>query len=160
MTSNSVEGSMRIDGDRGTVVVSSVFATTPDDLWQAVTSLERLGRWFGDISPLAGGESSFHATLTTGWSGTISVTTCEPPTRLSAQLRDADATTTVTAHLEPTDGGTRLTIEESGLEPDGLHTYVVGWHAQLDQLDAILRHGDEVPWRARWEQLREQYTQT
>ena len=36
MTTNRVDGAMSVHGDSGTVVVSSVFATTPDDLWQAV----------------------------------------------------------------------------------------------------------------------------
>lgn len=157
MTRPRVDGAMSVHGDSGTVVVSSVFATTPDDLWQAVTSVERLRRWFGELTPQTGEARSFDASLTTGWAGTISVTRCEPPTHLSAELRDLDATTTVTARLELTDEGTRLTIEESGLEPRGLHNYVAGWHAQLDQLAATLLQSDDIPWRPRWEQLREHY---
>jgi uncharacterized protein YndB with AHSA1/START domain len=161
MTSRHVGGAMSTNGETGTVVVSSVFATTPEDLWHAVTSPERLRRWFGEITPQPGQAHSFDASLTTGWAGRISVTRCEPPTDLSAELCDDDAATTVNIHLAPTDEGTQLTIEEHGLEPQGLHNYVAGWHAQLDQLHATLQHAADVPWRDRWDQLREHYrTQT
>ena len=158
MNIDSVHGEMAIEDGVGIVVVSSVYPTTPDDLWQAVTSITRLRRWFGELTPHAGATTSFDAALTTGWSGMISVTRCEAPTHLTAELRDDDATTTVTAHLEPTDDGTRLTIEERGLEPVGLHIYVAGWHAQLDQLEATIRRGSDVAWRPRWEQLRDLYS--
>ena len=158
MTMTDVHGETKVENGVGTVIVSSVYATDADDLWLAVTSLDRLRRWFGDLTPRADDNAtSFDAALTTGWSGRVTVTACEPPARLTAQLSDESTVTTVTATLIPTEGGTRLTIEERGLEPVGLYNYVAGWHAQLDQLDARLKGDDDVPWLARWEQLRDEY---
>ncbi len=40
MNIDSVHGEMAIEDGVGVVVVSSVYPTTPDDLWQAVTSID------------------------------------------------------------------------------------------------------------------------
>lgn len=35
---------------RRVVAASRTFATSPDDLWEAITKSERLARWFGSVS--------------------------------------------------------------------------------------------------------------
>ncbi|MEO7147077.1 MAG: SRPBCC domain-containing protein, partial [Terrimesophilobacter sp.] len=139
--------------------VDTVYPTLPDDLWEAITSPERLARWFGELVPRSDEATVYDATLTTGWSGPIRVDQCEPTRVIRVTLLDEDpsAVTTVTAVLDATDGGTRLTIEERGLPTEDLPTYVAGWHAQLDQLHADFSGAPAIEWRPRWEHLRETY---
>ena len=66
------------DGRKAKVVTASrTYATTPEDLWDAVTSLERIGRWFLPISGdlRVGGRYQFE-----GNDGG-EVLSCEPPRR-------------------------------------------------------------------------------
>lgn len=157
MIANAVDGAMRVEDGVGVVRVSSVYETSIDDLWAAVTDPERLARWFGDIRAADPDSSLFEAALTTGWAGELRVIDCDAPRRLRATLRDAMEQTEVVATLEQLDGGVRLTIEERGLPVGDLATYVAGWHAQIEQLEAILSGGRDVDWKPRWEQLRAAY---
>ena len=155
MSAHEIIGSTATDDGLGVVVVSSVYPVPPAELWQAITSIERLRNWFGELEP--DGDGSYRAALTTGWCGELVVTACEPPRQLRAELGGVEATTTVTATLAPVPGGTRLVIEERGLDVEGLVDCVAGWHAQCDQLTALLTGADAVDWRPRWEELRTQY---
>ncbi len=158
MIVNAVRGDTRVEDGVGIVTVSSVYATSSQDLWEAITAPDRLRRWFGEVHPRGEGTASYDAALTTGWSGTVVVDECDPPRRIRATLRnDTPDVTIVFAVLQPTTDGTRLIIEERGLPVDDLPSYAAGWHAQLDQLDATLTGGPTVDWRSRWEQLRTTY---
>lgn len=158
MISIPVHGTTRIDDGIGVISVDSVYPTSPEDLWEAITVPERLARWFGDLVPEGNGATAYVASLTTGWSGTISVDECERPRLIRVRFQDETPTaTTVSAVLEPTVDGTRLTVEERGLPTESLPAYVAGWHAQLDQLQADVAGAPTIEWRPRWEQLREHY---
>ncbi|WP_010204341.1 SRPBCC domain-containing protein [Salinibacterium sp. PAMC 21357] len=149
-----VQGQTRIVEGTGVVEVSTVFATSADDLWEAITEPNRLARWFGEVSPRRGTEDTYEASLVTGWAGTINVTQCERPQLIELTLHDDEPSmTTVRATLEPEGEGTRLTIEEKGLPMENLTPYVAGWHAQIDQLHAMLAGDPTVEWRPRWEEL-------
>lgn len=65
---------------RGAVVrMEDRFSTDINDLWSALTDLQRLARWIaeveGDLRP--GGE--FRARFTSGWECPGRVDVCEPP---------------------------------------------------------------------------------
>lgn len=154
------QGSTRIENGVGVVAVTTEYSTSPDDLWEAVTVPERLARWFGEVR--ARDElNTFDASLSTGWSGIITVDECEQPRIIRLTLIDeAEPATTVAVRLVATEGGTQLTIEERGLPTDDLETYVAGWHAQVDQLVADLSGAPPIEWRPRWEQLRAAYRDT
>src|SRR5699024_12752191 len=68
------------EGDQATVVssLSQTYATTVEDLWDAVTSQERLPRWFGAVSGdlRLGGQYQIEGNA----NGTIEA--CDPPASL------------------------------------------------------------------------------
>lgn len=156
-----VQGETRIEDGTGVITVSALFATTPEDLWEAITLPERLARWFGDVSSRADDTTTYDASLVTGWIGTVKVEQCEYPQLIRLTLLDDEPSmTTVSVVLDSEKEGTRLTIEERGLPVDDLSIYVAGWHAQLDRLHANFAGAPAVEWRPRWEELRTMYRNT
>jgi len=124
-------------------------AQPPQRVWEALTSAEGLGSWFGDRATVdlrPGGtahvewdDESHQAMLT--------IIVVEPPTRFgwtwSIQgLPPTDPRRTyVEFNLAPSGGGTRLTVVESGFAqvPDELldaayHSHVEGWRTELAEL--------------------------
>lgn len=89
------------------VIASRVYDTDVADLWNALTTPERLPRWFlpvsGDLR--LGGRYQFEGNA----SGTI--TECEPNRRLAATWEYGGNVTWVTVALTPEAGGTRLELE-------------------------------------------------
>jgi uncharacterized protein YndB with AHSA1/START domain len=94
-------------GEARTVTISRVYDTTPEDLWEACTTPERLARWFlpvsGDLR--AGGRFAFQGNA----SGTIE--RCEPPRAVDATWEAGGQTSWVELRLagEP-DGRARFTL--------------------------------------------------
>jgi uncharacterized protein YndB with AHSA1/START domain len=94
-------------GEARTVTISRVYDTTPEDLWEACTTPERLARWFlpvsGDLR--AGGRFAFQGNA----SGTIE--RCEPPRELDATWEAGGQTSRVELRLAPEpDGRARFTL--------------------------------------------------
>lgn len=89
------------------VVASRVFPTTQSDLWDAVTSKERLPRWFGQVD----------GTFETGGRYKIKgnakgkILWCKPQDGFDLTWVVFFNTSWVNVRLEPDDTGTRLTIE-------------------------------------------------
>lgn len=153
-----VQGETRIEDGAGVITVSTVFPTSPEDLWEAITLPERLARWFGEVSLRGDDATTYDASLVTGWIGTVKVEQCEHPRLIRLILVDDEPSmTTVSVVLDSAQEGIRLTIEERGLPADDLSIYVAGWHAQLDQLHAGFSGAPDVEWRSRWEELRAKY---
>ncbi|MEX2499107.1 MAG: SRPBCC family protein [Wenzhouxiangellaceae bacterium] len=117
------------------------YATDIDDLWEALTSAERLPRWFlpveGDLQP--GGRFQLQ-----GNAGG-SITVCEPPERLDLTWEFGDYPTSwVEVRLTPEDSNrTRLTLCHIA-HPDqfwddyGPGAAGIGWELGLIGLDAHL----------------------
>jgi uncharacterized protein YndB with AHSA1/START domain len=88
-------------GEARTVTISRVYDTTPEDLWEACTTPERLSRWFlpvsGDLR--AGGRFAFQGNA----SGTIE--RCEPPRAVDATWEAGGQTSWVELRLAAEDGG-------------------------------------------------------
>lgn len=96
------------DGEvRKVVVASRAYPTDPDDLWDAITSPERLPRWFmpvsGDLE--LGGRYQLQGNA----GGTI--TACDPPRHLALTWEFGGGVTWVTVRLEAEGAHTRLTLE-------------------------------------------------
>lgn len=148
MTTTEVLGALRrLEGERGAVRVESVYPTTADDLWAAVTDPERLARWLavveGDLRP--GG--AFTARFTSEWEGPGRIEVCEPPTRLLVTMGPHSADETVIeAVLEPAGDGTRLVVEERGIALVELHAHGAGWQTHLEDLGTSLTGGTPGPW--------------
>lgn len=121
------------------VVLSRVYDTDPTDLWEAVTTPERLARWFapvtGDLEP--GGRYQVQGNA----SGTI--TECVPPSRLALTWEFGGNVSWVNVTLAPESGGTRLELEHiAHIDPHwekfGPGATGVGWDLALYGLELHL----------------------
>lgn len=124
------------------------YATTPDDLWEAMTSPARVKRWLaeltGDLRPggryrldFGGGSDPDQVT-----EGTIEV--CDPPSTLRLTWsfgRQGDSI--VEASLTSDGSATWLSLRHS-LPIDQAPGYGAGWHAYLDLMEAEIA-GTEIP---------------
>jgi uncharacterized protein YndB with AHSA1/START domain len=134
-TVSRVVSSRERDGRPARVVVATrTYDTTPDDLWDALTSIERIPRWFlpieGDLR--LGGRYQFQGNA----GGTI--TTCEPPRHLAVTWEFGGQVSWVDVRLAPdAKGGTRLELEHVAHVPPemwdqyGPGAVGVGWDSGL-----------------------------
>jgi len=116
-----------------TVSLSRTYATSVDDLWDAVTNAERIPRWFlpvsGDLR--LGG----HYQLEGNAGGTI--TACEPPSRLALTWEFAGDVSWVEVHVTNADNGrTRLSLTHASRHSPHYTEYGpgatgVGWELGL-----------------------------
>jgi uncharacterized protein YndB with AHSA1/START domain len=135
-------------GEARTVTISRVFATDPDDLWDACTNAERISRWFlpisGDLRP--GGRYALEGNA----SGTIE--RCERPHRVDATWEYGGQMSWIELRLTPEAGGrARLTLEHVAHVDDemweqfGPGAVGIGWDMGLVGLTLHLEHGVAVP---------------
>lgn len=93
---------------RRVVSASRNFATSPEDLWEAITEPERLARWFGVVS----GDLRLGGSFQIKDNAKGEITVCKPPETLAVTWQMFGDTSWVHARLSPSpDGGTRLEIE-------------------------------------------------
>lgn len=120
-------------------VAIRVYDTTPSDLWEAITTPERLARWFlpveGDLK--LGGRYQLKGNA----GGTI--TRCDPPEALDLTWEFGGGTSWVTVRLTPEGEKTRMTLEhiahKDGIGEEHLKKYGpgatgVGWDLGLHGL--------------------------
>jgi len=138
-------------GEARTVIVSRVYDTPPEDLWDACTNPERISRWFlpisGDLHQ--GGRYEFEGNA----SGTIE--RCEPPHGLAATWEYGGQISWVEVRLTPeSDGRARFTLEHIAHVGDDLWAQFgpgavgVGWDLGVLGLTLHLTGRDEMPDRA------------
>lgn len=93
---------------RRVVSASRIFATSPEDLWEAITHAERLARWFGSVS----GDLRLGGSFQIKGNAHGEVTACKPPEMLAVTWRMFGDESWVQAQLSPAaNGGTLLRIE-------------------------------------------------
>jgi uncharacterized protein YndB with AHSA1/START domain len=126
-------------------------AQPPERVWEALTSAEGLGGWFGDRATVdlrPGGTAYIEWDNKDDFKATLTISVVEPPTRFAwtwgiQGLADTDPRRTyVEFILTPNGGGgTRLTVTESGfaqVPEDLLDTAyrgnVEGWRKELAEL--------------------------
>jgi uncharacterized protein YndB with AHSA1/START domain len=89
------------------VAAARTYATTPEDLWDAVTSAERIGRWFlpitGDLR--LGGRYQLH-----GNAGGL-IEACDPPRHLAVTWEYGGQVSWLTLDVAPDGDGARLELE-------------------------------------------------
>jgi uncharacterized protein YndB with AHSA1/START domain len=146
-------GTVREVDGTGVVRVESRFTTSAEDLWEALTTPERLARWLGDVSGDLQPGGAFAATFTSSWSGTGLVEVCEPPRRLRVRMSDEGEETLVEARVEPDEHGALLVVEESGLPLPSLPAYGAGWQVHVEDLGHHLAGTERTDWRERWQEL-------
>jgi uncharacterized protein YndB with AHSA1/START domain len=131
-------------------------AATVERVWSAVTEPQHISRWFGQAE-LDGAGVGAQGSLTWPERGAVplrveamdplhSVTyrwsNDDALDRLPGEL-DVEHSTVFTFTLEPVDGGTELTVVESGFDRTSdpaanLESHRGGWEAELDELRALL----------------------
>ena len=106
-----------------TSVLTRVFATDPADLWDAVTNVERLPRWFLPITGTLAEGGRYQLEGNAG--GTIE--RCRPPEHLAVTWEYAGSMSWLTVTLTPVETGTELRLEhESPTDPGFWQEYGPG----------------------------------
>lgn len=128
------------DGETLSVVIEREMPFPPELIWRALTQPHLVGEWLmaADIRPEAGHGFRF----TADW-GVIDceVLVVETGARLAYSWVSQGLDSVVTWTLEPTEGGTRLRMEQVGFRPDQPQAYQgarFGWPRFLARLDALL----------------------
>jgi uncharacterized protein YndB with AHSA1/START domain len=156
---NRILGSLRTDDGTGIVRMEDRFRTGIDDLWSAITTPERLSRWYGDVDGDLRLGGRFHLRIPNALEASGHVDTCEPPHRLVVKLRDTDPQpgqpeeTVIEATLTADGDHTLLVVEDRGLPSHLLHAYGAGVQIHFENLDAYLEGRDRSDIEARWQEL-------
>jgi uncharacterized protein YndB with AHSA1/START domain len=144
-----------IDPDTFSVRRTIRISAPVDRVWEAVTAPEHISRWFGRAA-LAGSGVGALGTLTWDDRGSIPfrIEALEAPRLITYRWSNDDAlgaipdsldeehSTVFTFTLDPIDGGTLLTVVETGFENTSdaaanLEAHRQGWNSELDELVAL-----------------------
>ena len=100
-----------------TITLEREYPYPADRIWQALTRPDLLAQWLMQTDFVAEPGRSFR--FNADW-GHVDCTLreIEPGRRLSYSWGDGTLDTVVTWTLTPTEGGTRLTLEQAGFTPD------------------------------------------
>ncbi len=152
-------GVLRPDDERRAVRFERRYATTAEDLWQAVTRPERLRRWLGDtVGDLRLG-GSFSLRLDAEETAECRVLSCQPPERLELSWAGGDEPESVLrVEITPGPDGALLVLDHRRLQLSTATEYGAGWHAYLDSLAAELG-GHDQDWQARYERFLPAYAE-
>ena len=127
------------------VTLTRLYDTDVDDLWDALTSKERIPRWFlpieGDLQ--LGGKYQLKGNA----GGTI--TACTPPSHFAATWEFGDATSWIDVKLAAERSQARLTLEHTAIIEDhwkqfGPGAVGIGWDLALAGLEGYLATGASV----------------
>lgn len=138
------------------VVTSFVYDTDNDDLWEAISTVDRLGRWFGAVSGefRPGGRFKIEGNA----EGTI--LECVPRERIVATWEYGGGISWVTARLTPVAAGTRLEVEHlAPIDPHweqygpgalgtGWDLWLLGLGRHIDDPEFWLQPEDAEAWFA------------
>ena len=140
------------DEDR-VLVLERRYPDPVDEVWAALTTSERLGRWVGTFTGAGGAGGTVELT----WTGevdaggevappaTVTVHECDPPRRLVVDLPETgDQVWTVEVDLEADGPGTLLTFRQRLGAGWAAADIEAGWSWYLDKLRAALA-GDPMP---------------
>jgi uncharacterized protein YndB with AHSA1/START domain len=102
------------------VVATCVYDTDVDDLWEAITSKERLKRWFAPVS----GELQLGGRFQVENNAAGTITECERNRRIGATWEFGGGMSWVNITLTPDGAGTRMELEHIAI--DDPHFYMFG----------------------------------
>lgn len=104
--SRTVENLERDGQPAKAVIASRVYDTDAADLWDAVTSPERIRRWFSPVT----GELRLGGRFQVEHNASGTITACEPPRHFSGTWEFAGAVSWIELTLTPDGDGTRLEL--------------------------------------------------
>ena len=123
-----------VDGaEARAVVLSQTYDASADELWDAVTTAERISRWIGGGVT---GDLGLGGTYQIEGNASGSVLECEPPRHLRVTWEYGGGVTWVEADLEEVTDGTRLTVQHTApVDPRwgeyGPGAVGIGWDLML-----------------------------
>jgi len=128
-----------------TVTLSRLYETDVDDLWDAVTSRERIPRWFAPIE----GELQLGGRYQIKGNAGGTITACAPPTGFAATWEFGGATSWIDVKLAAERNQARLTLEHTALIEDhwnqfGPGAVGIGWDLALAGLERYAATGASV----------------
>lgn len=135
-------------GEVNVQTVAQSYATTVEDLWDAVTNPERLPRWFAPVSGDLQQGGRYQVEGNAG--GTIE--SCEPPHTFRATWEFMGGVTWIVVRVAPDGAGARLELEHTALVPEdttfwdtyGPGATGVGWDLALMGLGKHLATGASI----------------
>lgn len=136
------------------LVYEDVYATDIEDLWQAITTRERLARWMVEYTGELRNGGSWAVAAEDGepsWA-TGTVTACDAPRQFTTTWHAIDEDPTeLTVTLDEVEGGTRMRLVHTGIRSI---FYGAGWQTYLERLAAHLA-GEPFPhtWEDRFAKL-------
>lgn len=133
-----------------TLVIDRVFPHPPQKVWRALTENPLLGEWLmkNDFEPVVGRKFQFRAQPVAGWDGVVDceVRIVDPLKRLSYTFNSMGLDFVIQWTLTPQEGGTLLSMEQSGFKPThpkaAYQGAKYGWERFLGNLEKQL--GEEV----------------
>ncbi len=138
------------DGQPARVVSGArTYATNVEDLWDALTNVERIPRWFLPIT----GHLKMGGRYQLEGNAGGEITRCDPPEALDVTWEYAENVSWVTVRLEPDGGGTRLTLEHIMLKDEASEAHWkqfgpgatgVGWDLGFFGMGLHLDSGEAV----------------
>lgn len=107
--SRGLASGSRGQGETIVQTIGQTYATTVEDLWDAITNAERLPRWFGPVSGELEQGGRYQIEGNAG--GTIH--SCEPPQQFSATWEFGGNTSWIQVRISPGGAGARLELEHT-----------------------------------------------
>lgn len=145
-------GTVRRDGDLGAVRFERVYAASPEQLWSAWTTPERVSRWLGATLT---GPIVLGATVRLLWGedpdsqvDLVVEELKEPELLLWRWTIAGEPPTLLRVELSPVAAGTLLVLDHSGLPGTQFAGLSAGWHDFLDVLGSGTPSAED-----RWREL-------
>ena len=130
-----------LDDGRQRLEFRRSWADPIEDVWEALTEPDRLGRWIGryDGARGPGGTGTFFMTHEEGeqTGEPMTIVECDPPRRLVVEWT-AGQRFRIELDLTVEDGRTVLVFSQRFAPGPDVGDYAAGWHWYLDKLDAEL----------------------
>lgn len=124
--------------------IARTYPTTVEDLWEAVTTAERLERWFATVD----GDLRLGGRYSVVGNAEGTVETCQPPHRFTATWEFGGQTSWIEVQVDEDPDGARFTLVHTAHVPDefwqqyGPGATGVGWDLALLGLVLHLEHPD------------------
>lgn len=128
------------------VIAGRIYGTTAEDLWDAITSPERIPRW---LTPISGDLREGGRYQLEGNAGGV-ISRCEPPRHLSVTWEIGGGVSWVEARISAKDAGAYLELQhtvtlDAHWERFGAGAVGVGWDLSLLGLALHLEEGGRGP---------------